>query len=55
MSSSLIILIFLAAILNDEIDWVLLISFIPIAIILHIISFRKFTKEKISSDSEFYL
>ncbi|MEG0930053.1 hypothetical protein, partial [Algoriella sp.] len=55
MSSSLIILIFLAAILNDEIDWILLISFVPISIILHIISFRKFTKEKISNNSEFYL
>ena len=55
MSSSLIIFIFLAGILNDEIDWIILICFVLIAFILHIISFRKFTKEKISSNSEFYL
>lgn len=53
--SMLFVCFFLTIILNEKVDWVLYLSIFPMSFILHLIAFRKFTKEKISSDSEFYL
>lgn len=54
--TSLGILIFNSIILsNDTIDYWLIISIIPLVFILHLIAFRKFTKEKIQDNIELYL
>lgn len=50
-----IIILFLTGIMNDEIDWSIIISIFPVSIFLHVISFRKFTKQIIRNDTEFYL
>lgn len=54
--TSLGILIFSSIILlSDSIDYWLIASIIPLAFILHLIAFRKFTKEKIQDNIDFYL
>mgnify|MGYP003365261980 CR=1 FL=1 len=54
-SSGGIIILFLTGVMNDEIDWSIIISIFPVSIFLHIISFRKFTKQIIRNNTEFYL
>lgn len=53
--SMLIVCFFLTIILNEKVDWLLYLSIFPISFILHLIAFRKFTKERITGDSGFYL
>lgn len=53
LTQFLVLVLLLSIILNDEIDWILSIPFI--SIILHLISFRKFTKEKIQKEADYYL
>lgn len=53
--SFLTICLFLTIILRENVDWFLYLSIFPLAFILHIIAFRRFTKEKITAVSEFYL
>ena len=52
--SSLIICGFCLYVFMEKSFWILL-SIIPLSYILHLFAFRKFTKERIQSDSEFYL
>ena len=53
--SFLSICFFLTIILNEKVDWFLYLSIFPLSFILHMIAFRKFTKEKITADTEFYM
>ena len=53
--SFLSICFFLTIILSEKVDWFLYLSIFPLSFIVHLIAFRKFTKERITGDSGFYL
>ena len=52
---SMLVIVYFFSIVQDQIDWWMLSTIVPISYIVHIIAFKKFTKEKISTNSEFYL
>lgn len=51
----LLIFYFVSIMMNTEIDLLMLSAVVPLSIILHLIAFRKFTKEKLIKNSDVYL